>query len=462
MYRFKKSAALFMALLMTLSLMLFALPAGAEETGFVPVLRFIAASDTHIADNNDVNARRIEKMMGIGYEIADGDANYNKLDAVLIAGDLTNDGTKTEFDKFWNALGGSMREGTRFVGVVAKNHDGYKMKRTELRDYFTDLTGADADFHAVINGYHFIGLSASKNDAQHYDASQLVWLKQQLDAAVKEDPNRPVFVTHHEHVRGTVYGSSLYEGWGVPYFTAILRQYPQVVDFSGHSHYPLNDPRSLWQGKFTAVGTGAITYSEFTIDDTRTYHPADSSDTASCWIVEVDINNNIRLRGMDVNENACLCEYLLKNPANPENRDYIPVKRMAQSKPPVFAEDAALQVEPGFGACVVTAPAAASADGMPIVLYRAYAKNKAGVIVETAWTLPQYYRAVEQNEIVLTLDGLAQGEYTVGVVAETAYGVQSKPVEKKITVEGKDLILNFFHRIALFFKDMFQKIKNLF
>ena len=119
-------------------------------------------------------------------------------------------------------------------------------------------------------------------------------------------------------------------------------------------------------------------------------------------------------------------------------------------------------MESGFGECEVTVPAAQSADGMPIVLYRAYAKNKAGVIVETTWTLPQYYRAVEQNEIVLTLDGLAEGEYTIGVVAETAYGVQSKPVEQKVTVDGKTMFLNLFHRISLFFQNLFQKIKDLF
>ena len=277
---------------------------------FVPVLRFVAASDTHVRDDSDVTANRIGKMMEMAYAIADADAAYPALDALLIAGDLTNDGTKTEFDKFADAVHGALRENTRFIGVVAKNHDGYKMPRKELRAYYHTVSGCDADFHVVVNGYHFIGVSASPLDGVHYSAAQQKWLKEQLTAAVKEDPNKPIFVTHHEHVRGTVYGSSLDDGWGMTYFTSILKQFPQVVDFSGHSHYPLNDPRSIWQGQFTAVGTGAIYYSEFNIDGT--YHPADSNDTATCWIVEADANNRLRLRGMDVEAGECLVEYVLE------------------------------------------------------------------------------------------------------------------------------------------------------
>ena len=104
-----------------------------------------------------------------------------------------------------------------------------------------------------------------------------------------------MFVTHHEHNIETVYGSSVYDGWGVPYFKAILNQYPQVVDFSGHSHFPLNDPRSVWQGKFTAIGTGAIYYSEFTVEGLRSYHPADSEQTATCWIVELNDKGDLHL-----------------------------------------------------------------------------------------------------------------------------------------------------------------------
>jgi hypothetical protein len=35
-----------------------------------------------------------------------------------------------------------------------------------------------------------------------------------------------------------------------------------VIIFSGHSHFPLGDPRSIWQGQYTAVNDGSTNYSE--------------------------------------------------------------------------------------------------------------------------------------------------------------------------------------------------------
>ena len=451
-----------------LTLLLCALPvpgtAAAAKTdgGFVPVIRFIASSDTHVRDDSDVTAERIGKMLSLGYAAADADPDHDTLDALLICGDLTNDGTKTEFDKFWAAVDGAKRGETRFLGVVAKNHDGYKMSRKELRAYYTSLTGNDADFHTVICGYHFIGVSASSNDGQHYDNGQLKWLRQQLDEAVADAPDKPVFVLHHEHNRGTVYGSSWYDGWGVTYFKSILKKYPQVVDFSGHSHYPLNDPRSVWQGEYTAVGTGAIYYSEFTIDEVRAYDPPDAYDTATCWIVELNAQNDMRLVGMDVEAGEVLCEYILKNPADPANRDYTPEKQKAASLPPTFAQNAALTVAPVYGGCTVTAPAAVSADGTPVVLYRAWAVDRFGLNAAKTWVLPSYYRIVEQDTFELSLDGLAAGEYTIKVTAETAYGVRSEALEAKVTVDGPNVLLNLPSRIRVLIERLIFIIKQIF
>lgn len=474
MKHLKIAVALILSLIISSGFMTASFSAAQAETGkseFIPVIRFIASSDTHIKDDSDENAERIGKMLDMAYDIAEEDENYKELDALLIAGDLTNDGTESEFDKFSKAVKESLRGDTRFLGVVAKNHDGYKMSRTELRDYYNKDTGNDADFHTVINGYHFIGVSASPNDLEHYDGKQLSWLEKQLDEAVAEDSQKPVFVIHHEHNSGTVYGSSTFEGWGVPYFNSILKKYPQAVDFSGHSHYPLNDPRSIWQGEFTALGTGAIYYSEFTIDNIRTYHPDDSGDTATCWIVELDSENRMRLRGMDILARECLCEYILENPANPENRDYTPQKRREASKAPEFDKDAKAEAAAIPGGCKIKVPAAASKDGMPVVLYRAVAENSLGFKTAATWTLPVYYRAVEQDEIELNLHGMPKGEYTVSVVAETAYGVDSQALEATVTVtedacpycheqhEGfTGFFILIFHSIAFFFAHLFGQM----
>ena len=406
-----------------------------EDTGdFTPVIRFIASSDTHVETYFDIESGRIQKMLRLGYAVADADAEYNALDAVLIAGDLTDDGRKDQFNAVSVALRSVLRDETRFLGVTAKSHDGGTMSRREVHDYYTALTGNTADFHTVVNGYHFIGLSASDDDGVHYDDSQIAWLRAELQAATAEDPTKPVFVMHHEHVQNTVYGSSDFEGWGVPYFTDVLNDFPQVVDFSGHSHYPLNDPRSVWQGAFTAIGTGAVYYAEFTVDDVRTIHPDGNRQVSTCWIVEVDANNRIRLRGLDILAQKFLCEYVLENPADPANREYTPEKRAAASQAPVFPAGAALKLKRIAGTCDCSVPAAASADGMPVVLYRAYAYDADGNLAAGTWTIPKYYVTNNDKTVSLRLSGLAKGTYEIRVVAETAYGVDSEPLTAQLTV----------------------------
>ncbi len=437
----------------------------AAEEPFVPVLRFIACSDSHVKADNDRTYDRIGAMLTQAYALADGDDAYNSLDALMMAGDLTNNGTKEEFEKYWRAVSSAKRDGTELLAVVAKNHDGWTMSRQEMRGCFSDLTGDTPDFHKTVCGYHFIGLSASGTDSVHYSREQLSWLREQLDLAVADTPDRPVFFMHHEHNRNTVYGSSTFDGWGVTFFNNILKDYPQVVDFSGHSHYPLNDPRSVWQKEYTAIGTGALYYAEFTIDLDRAYDPSDCEDAGTYWIVEVNDAGDVHLRGFDVDADKLLCEYTLPNPADPANRPFDQKKMKAASTAPVFAADAALTAEEtGQGEIRVTAPAAASSDGQPIVLYRVTVKNKLGLTVDEQWYLPHYYVADKLEETIpFTVEGLAKGSYTVLVTAETAYGVQSQALETEIAVQdGANAVAAFFRLIVRPFKLLIRAIKALF
>lgn len=431
------------------------------KPAFEPVLRFVAASDTHLRDDDNVNVERIKKMMNYAYRTAAEDKKHPTVDALLLAGDVTNDGTKTEFDKLKKTLDSSLKENTRLLAIAAKNHDGYHMSRTKERAEISSITGLNADFHLVVGGYHFIGLSVSGKFPAHYDKAQLSWLREQLDDAVLDDPDKPVFVMHHEHVKNTVYGSSSFERWGVPYFNDILKDYPQVVDFSGHSHYPLNHPNSVWQGEFTAVGTGAVKSTDYTVEDMRDI--ASSPDNKKCstfWIVEIDRNSRMRLRGIDLLAEKVLCEYILDNPANPENREFSTANKEAISKPPVFAPDAKITAKVQKGTCTVTAPLAKSSDGFAVVLYRAYAKDKNGKTVAETWTQPEYFIADGKKEVKLTLKGLSKGEYTVSAVAETAYGVQSEAIETQISVDSPSAFGAFFVRVGLWFAHIFLVAEN--
>ena len=395
-----------------------------DKTDFTPVVRFMVQSDNHINSAGDIPCMRLNKAIKLGYAIADADKEYNKLDAVMYVGDIADNGRRDQFCGFKSSVDAAVKDETQVLALLAvKSHDGSTMDEGAL-DYFKNVTGIDADNHVVINGFHFITLSQSKNEGEKYGEYQREWLKEQLDAAVKDDPSKPIFVAHHEHVKNTVYGGSDFDGWGIDYFRDILNQYPQVVHFSGHSHYPVNDPRSIWQGEFTAVGTGSMKYLEFTVDRDRTVHPQGNGKEAEFWIVEADANNRIRLRAYDLAEQQMLCEYILDGPLS---RDYTPEKQAAKSKAPVFGNTNAKVSHP-FGVYSVRFNRADSTDGMPVVLYRAYVLDGDGSELDMVYRLPRYYSYTLDETETIKLGTLPKGAASIKIVAETAYGVQSEPI----------------------------------
>ena len=400
---------------------IFMQPSAPEDTGeFTPVTRFIVTSDSHITTIGDVQSSRLEKMIKMGYRIAKKDKEYNSLDAVLIAGDVTDMGTKIAFGSIKAATMPVLKGDTQFLATVSTSHDDRNLGKESLALY-ENIMGQETDFHRVINGFHFIGISASKIEGEHYSDYQKEWLVQELDKAVADDPDKPIFVIQHEHISNTVYGSSDFEGWGMPDFAEILKNYPQVVDFSGHSHYPNNDPRSIWQGEYTAVGTGGLYYAEVTVDDVKTVHPQGYRFASTFWVVEVDAQNRIRMRSVDLVSQEYLCEYILEGPLD---RSYTPEKQKARSTAPAFDENATLKVRNGKAVF----DAAQSTDGMPIFLYRAFAVDADGNRTPVGKVVPKYYRYNVPDTVKIPLENLPDGEYTIEVVAENCYGIQSEPL----------------------------------
>ena len=400
-----------------------------DETEFTPVIRFVACSDSHLKTAAGVGSHRLEKTAKLAYAIAKADSEYNNLDAFLINGDITNDGNIDQFAGFKVVADKYIKSETELLPIIANNHDFRNMKKKTVA-YFSQLMGKKTDYHKVVNGYHFIGISTSDVEGVNYTEEQRVWLKAQLDQAVKDDPNKPIFVSQHEHVLNTVYGSSDFDGWGIDYFSDILEQYPQVVDFSGHSHYPLNDPRSVWQGNFTAIGTGALAYMELTVEDQRKVHPTGNSLEAQFWIVELDKDSNI-----DLIEQKVLCEYILANPANPANREYTPEKQAARSTAPVFSEEAKLEVTKLAKSVTVRFDAAQSTSSEPVFLYKVKVMNSDGEVVKSDWVLPKYYSATVEKIEHLKLGRFDKGEYTVSVTAETAWGIQSEAMTTNFMIK---------------------------
>ena len=87
----------------------------------------------------------------------------------------------------------------------------------------------------------------TSQDPVTFTDSALQWFDETLAKVTAENPDQFVFVLTHPMIYDTVYGSDLGTYWYTKDLTEILNKYPQAVTFSGHLHFPLNDPRSIMQ-----------------------------------------------------------------------------------------------------------------------------------------------------------------------------------------------------------------------
>lgn len=240
----------------------------ASTANVVPNLQFPVMSDLHLG--NDRENKYFLRALNDFKNIA---PNYN---AIALVGDITNHGLESQYNQFNTILNNNI-SGEAEKLVTIGNHEFYEGKnwpKPELTDKalvnrFIDKTGMPGLYYDKwIKGYHFIVLGSeesrvtneSNEDKAIISDNQYKWLEKTL--AVNASSQKPIFVFLHQAIEDTVYGSEYYGG-GLRdgRLFNILKQYPQVVFFSGHSHFLVNHPRTVNQNGFTQVNTGSVAYS---------------------------------------------------------------------------------------------------------------------------------------------------------------------------------------------------------
>jgi len=423
-------------------------------SSFKPILRFSVASDVHIHDSNSGQEEaRLAQMFKIAYDYAENSDVYGKLDAAIIAGDHVDKGTLSSMKKFRSIWDRNIRDDTKTL-IALGNHEFYTEPAT-VYDRYEEAHGTTVNEHVVINGFHFIKLSPT-GSGWNFDATAQRWLKNELKAAAEDDPSgkKPIFVIQHQHIQNTVYGSSF--GWGVPELTSILAQYPQVIDFSGHSHYPIQNPLSIWQGAFTCVGTGTLSYLGFQINGLTQPSGVDlyvqggapytgawttsydgKRDSAQFLIVEVDKNGAVVIIAYDMLAMKEIRRYYIKTPSDPSTFEYTDA-RIAASKAPAFAPNTEIVTESvRYNTASVSFPQASGDD--IVESYRIEIQKNGKVTGEVYLTSCYFYTPMPER-MVATLNGLeAETEYEVLIYPVNVYGKEGKCIQTRIQTEGFDL-----------------------
>jgi hypothetical protein len=99
-----------------------------------------------------------------------------------------------------------------------------------------------------VNGFDFIGAEWYGYDKEPGYDKTAEWFAAH---GGELDPSKPFFYYLHQPPAGTTSGS--WETKLSRMVTDTLSPRPNAVAFSGHTHWTLNDERSIWQGAFTAV-----------------------------------------------------------------------------------------------------------------------------------------------------------------------------------------------------------------
>lgn len=265
------------------------------------------------------------------------------IDVLVIAGDFTDLATDYAYQQFVDIYDSVFGEDKPIASFVMGNHDYWlKFGATvpKMRRRFTKYTGEKPFNHKVINGYHFIGWS-SENGTYDKAYRNEKWVRSAIELAIEDNSDNPVFVTTHIHPKDTVYGSA---DWGNADVTSILKDYYQVISFSGHSHYSLLDERSIYQGDFTAVNTQTLSYIE--MDDgyengsiPRDYNDCSKISESNPMALIMTINSDaVTMQRVSILNNELIKDpWIVPLPISKDTFNYTYDKQKQDREKPVFA-----------------------------------------------------------------------------------------------------------------------------
>ena len=396
---------------------------------FIPVVRFAVTSDVHLDGNPEQPAAlRLAQLFEDCYAYAEGE-NYKNLDAVVVVGDFATSGADEEYELFNEIVENNIKEGTEILAVLG-NHEFISYRDYDASiayEHYKKLINEDVDRHLVINGYHFIACSYSE-DGKTFD-SKKDWLNKELTAATKEDADKPVFVFQHPAPFATIYGSV---NWGDFTVRTVFEKYPQIIDFSGHSHYANSDPRTIWQGAFTAVGTGSLS----ALMSNLNYIEGDEDapgESGAFWIVEADADGNVRLKLYDIVSHRFFekNDYYLTDVAKKSSHLYSWSNLKSLDTAPEFPDGAKVTAsKSNEGNTLLEFPNAEGYWGTEDYKITVRSGSKE---VFAATVVSNYVRA-DLTRMSVNIGKLDAGEYTVSITPYSPYAKGGKTLNGSIEV----------------------------
>lgn len=436
------------------------------------VVNLAVISDTHVNGYNTVPAYKFRSALIQERDMA---ARFGGLDGVVVVGDLV-DSPAWDFRKYteindWKRLYESVFDpGQMPLAYTIGNHDVWKewtentykeakqFNRRFGEKYYTHEVG-DPEMaekfecrHNVVGGYHILALTPNGRGPVVYPEESIKWLDENLKALTEAEPDKYVIVITHAMIYNTVYGSLLDDTdekhpdyWSTKVLTGVLDKYPQAVVFGGHLHFPLNDPRSVWQGGFTSMGTASTRY--MAIDNGNYDSMAgrtimkDCNEYSEGLLLQFDNKGNMRAIRMDFYNHDTIGEpWTFRRPAKDGSHleKYSHARRRAANKAPVMKE---LSVT-GRENKLTAHWAAASDDEFAHTYFLTVKKD--GKVVASRKILADFYHEPRPSQMKKTWMRevkLEPGKYEVSVYAADSWGAESNVLSQTcfVSEQVKDI-----------------------
>ena len=451
--KMKKLLSLFLAVVMLLSL---AVPAMATEqeqaAAETPDLRVGILSDVHVgyAPDKEIQTVRFKKALEAFKEMG--------VDAVIVAGDLQDaygsSEAEIENQKYYMEEFASTwfqvfpaDSGVEPI-LIYGNHD----EQLVAKEYWPESLGSYTDaFLKEVNGYQFVGVQHGKEGVAAVDAY--------LSEANKASADKPVFYIQHYPIYQTVPGSFGNYSYSKDGFEN-LAKYPNAVAFAGHTHVPLTDERSIWQGEdwqtpFTAVNTATINYSGLGQSGLGSAEMSVAVNETNGWKGLTQHGMYMTVTGSQVSIDRY--SFAEENPVklgktwsfdacDTNDRPYTYANRYEMAAAPVFAEGAALTVgniTDTTATVVIPAATLPAVEGYSDMIhsYMVEATDPAtGTVMARGAVATEHHIDTESRfslEYTVNISGLQPGKtYTLNAYALEFLQKKSEPLTVSITTTG--------------------------
>lgn len=424
------------ALLVTATGSLNAIPVSAlgssgKDANGKPNLIFPVISDVHIMSDSDWTPDKFKETM----------RQLNRMvpeqDAFVTIGDLTDTGYAEEYDSFFDIYDKHKQSQAESMFAIG-NHDYFNEENADdAQELYLKKTGMESMYyHKVVKGYHFIILATEGELTEGiFSEKQIKWLDEELQIAHDDDPEKPIFVFHHQPIKDTIYGSEYGFDENRDLFYDTLANYPRAISFSGHTHYPLDDPRIIYQKDFTAIGTSSG--KDLWLEDGRMQgnNPADGDFINQALIVQVHDDDVLIYRRDIHNDDWTGDPFHLRYPPEGTNYERFEYKGERDQEPPYFSGHAMASIDKKKTTNgSLTLKLTQAQDNLLVHDYKIIARTEDGE-EEEYLAFSEFYKDPVPDPVSITVSGLEpKTTYEFDIYALDAFGNKS---ESALSTMGK-------------------------